>query len=231
MEIAKRSRGLPRKANAYVDKFSDKALLAGTSVIDSLMVEALFDELKINEDGLDTFDINYLETMVDKYKGGPVGLDTLCSCLLVDKNIVENQIEPYLLFKGLIKVSSSGRELTPAGMDYVNEVIRGNRPETNNNSESNYFVSLLEDHQYEKLIIALCVKLEGIFQNRFDLNGSFQEMMQDFTINYADEHMTELLNKLRMKRNEMVHPEDRNTELTDSEIKECIDYICGLEEE
>ena len=231
MEIAKRSRGLPRKANAYVDKFSDKALLAGTSVIDSLMVEALFDELKINEDGLDTFDINYLETMVDKYNGGPVGLDTLCSCLLVDKNIVENQIEPYLLFKGLIKVSSSGRELTPAGMDYVNEVIRGNRPETNSNSESNYFVSLLENHQYEKLIIALCVKLEGIFQNRFDLNGSFQEMMQDFTINYADEHMTELLNKLRMKRNEIVHPEDRNTELTDSEIKECIDYICGLEEE
>ena len=195
------------------------------------MVEALFDELKINEDGLDTFDINYLETMVDKYNGGPVGLDTLCSCLLVDKNIVENQIEPYLLFKGLIKVSSSGRELTPAGMGYVNEVIRGNRPETNNNSENNYFVSLLEDHQYEKLIIALCVKLEGIFQNRFDLNGSFQEMMQDFTINYTDEHMTELLNKLRMKRNEMVHPEDRNTELSDSEIRECIDYICGLEEE
>ena len=59
----------------------------------------------------------------------------------------------------------------------------------------------------------------------------FQEMMQDFTINYADEHMTELLNKLRMKRNEMVHPEDRNTELSDSEIRECIDYICGLEEE
>ena len=110
-------------------------------------------------------------------------------------------------------------------MDYVNEVIKGNRPETNNNSESNYFVSLLEDHQYEKLIIALCVKLEGIFQNRFDLNGSFQEMMQDFTINYADEHMTELLNKLRMKRNNIVHAERKEVEMSIEEIQECINLL------
>ena len=110
-------------------------------------------------------------------------------------------------------------------MDYVNEVIRGNRPETNNNSESNYFVSLLEDHQYEKLIIALCVKLEGIFQNRFDLNGSFQEMMQDFTINYADEHMTELLNKLRMKRNSIVHAENSKVEMSIEDIEMCISIV------
>ena len=231
MEIAKRSRGLPRKANSYVDKFSDKALLEGTNIIDSLMVEDLFNELKINEDGLDSFDIAYLETMVDKYNGGPVGLDTLCSCLLIDKNIVENQIEPYLLFRGLIKVSSSGRELSPAGMDYVNNVIRGKQEVVNDNNDKNYYLSLLEDHQYEKLIIALCIKLEGIFKDKFDLNGTFLEMMQDFTVNYSDEHMTELLNKLRMKRNEMVHQEDRNTELSDDEIRECIDYICGLEVE
>ncbi len=231
MEIAKRSRGLPRKANSYVDKFSDKALLEGTNIIDSLMVEDLFNELKINEDGLDSFDIAYLETMVDKYNGGPVGLDTLCSCLLIDKNIVENQIEPYLLFRGLIKVSSSGRELSPAGIDYVNNVIRGKQEVVNDNNDKNYYLSLLEDHQYEKLVIALCIKLEGIFKDKFDLNGTFLEMMQDFTVNYSDEHMTELLNKLRMKRNEMVHQEDRNTELTDDEIKECIDYICGLEVE
>ena len=55
-------------------------------------------------------------------------------------------------------------------------------------------------------------------------------MMQEFTANNCDEHMTELLNKLRMKRNEMVHSEERNTDLSDMEIKECIDYICGLEE-
>ncbi|MCR5308685.1 MAG: Holliday junction branch migration DNA helicase RuvB [Bacilli bacterium] len=231
MEIAKRSRGLPRKANSYVDKFSDKALLEGTNIIDSLMVEDLFNELKINEDGLDSFDITYLETMVDKYNGGPVGLDTLCSCLLIDKNIVENQIEPYLLFRGLIKVSSSGRELSPAGIDYVNNVIRGKQEVANDNNDKNYYLSLLEDHQYEKLVIALCIKLEGIFKDKFDLNGTFLEMMQDFTVNYSDEHMADLLNKLRMKRNEMVHQEDRNTELSDDEIKECIDYICGLEVE
>ena len=226
MEIAKRSRGLPRKANAFVEKFSDKALLEGTCLINTLMVESLFQELKINEDGLDTFDISYLEAMLDKYNGGPVGLDTLCSCLLIDKNIVENQIEPYLLFKGLIKVSSSGRELSTSGVDYVKIVIKGE----SDNSDKKYYESLLEDHQYEKLIIALCVKLEELFENKYYLQGSFIEMMQEFTANNCDEHMTEVLNKLRMKRNEMVHSEERNTDLSDEEIKECIDYICGLEE-
>lgn len=225
MEIAKRSRGIPRKANAYVDQFSDKALLEGTSIIDFEMITTLFNQLRINEDGLDSFDMDYLVTLNDKYGGGPIGLDTLCSCLSIDKNIVENQIEPYLLFKGLIKVSSSGRELSTSGVQYINET----RKESNTDNDKNYFVSLLNDHQYEKLIINLSSKLEGIFKQRFSLEGSFQEMMEIYCNENCDEHITEVLNKLRMKRNDMVHPSERDIELSDEEIMECIEYICGLE--
>ena len=225
MEIAKRSRGIPRKANAFVEQFSDKALLEGTSIIDIEMISTLFDQLKINEDGLDSFDMDYLETMNDKYGGGPIGLDTLCSCLSIDKNIVENQIEPYLLFKGLIKISSTGRELTPSGVTYINK----NKKLANMDSEKNYFASLLEDHQYEKLIINLCSKLEAIFQEKMLLTGTFQEMMESYTNANCDEHITELLNKLRMKRNDLVHPSERDIDLSDSDIIECIEYICGLE--
>lgn len=225
MEIAKRSRGVPRKANAFVEKFSDKALLEGTTIIDFEMVSSLFDQLKINEDGLDSFDMDYLETMNDKYGGGPIGLDTLCSCLSIDKNIVENQIEPYLLFKGLIKISSAGRELSQSGIEYINK----NKKLESVDNEKNYFSTLLADHQYERLIIGLCTKLEAIFQEKMSLSGSFQEMMEAYTNANCDEHITELLNKLRMKRNDLVHPSDREINLSDSDITECINYICGLE--
>ena len=226
MEIAKRSRGIPRKANAFVEQFSDKALLDGTTIIDFEMITSFFDQLKINEDGLDSFDMDYLETLNDKYGGGPVGLETLCSCLSIDKNIVENQIEPYLLFKGLLKVSSGGRELSASGVEYVNNL----RKKASKENNKNYFVSLLEDHQYEKLLIALCSMLEGIFKEKYNLEGTFQEMMDVYCENNCDEAMTSLLNKLRMKRNDFVHPNDRELELEDSEIMECIEYICGLED-
>ncbi|MGN1096423.1 MAG: Holliday junction branch migration DNA helicase RuvB, partial [Christensenellales bacterium] len=121
-EIAKRSRGVPRICNTYVKRIRDKAQVLGVQVASKELVESYFLSAGIDENGLDEADIAYLSTLLNKFGGAPVGIDTLCAALGEGRNIVEEQIEPYLIYLGFINVSSSGRDLTKAGEEYVKSV-------------------------------------------------------------------------------------------------------------
>lgn len=118
-EIASRSRGVPRICNTFVKRIRDKAQLLGVQVISKELAENYFKSVGIDDNGLDESDYEYLSTLYFKYDGGPVGMDTLCAALGEGRNIVEEQIEPYLIYLGYINVSSNGRELTKSGKEYV----------------------------------------------------------------------------------------------------------------
>ena len=118
-EIASRSRGVPRICNTFVKRIRDKAQLLGVQVISKELAENYFKSVGIDDNGLDESDYEYLSTLYFKYDGGPVGMDTLCAALGEGRNIVEEQIEPYLIYLGCINVSSNGRELTKSGKEYV----------------------------------------------------------------------------------------------------------------
>ncbi|MGN0795965.1 MAG: Holliday junction branch migration DNA helicase RuvB [Christensenellales bacterium] len=119
VEIAKRSRGIPRICNSFVKRIRDKAQLLGVQVISKELAEIYFKSAGIDENGLDEADVAYMTTLFNKFGGNPVGIDTLCAALGEGRNIVEEQIEPYLIYLGFINVSSSGRELTPTGENYI----------------------------------------------------------------------------------------------------------------
>ena len=80
-----------------------------------------FKQLGVDESGLDETDKNYLGTILYKFDGGPVGIDTLCSAIGEGRNIVEQQIEPYLIYLGYINVTSAGREITEGGKKYLED--------------------------------------------------------------------------------------------------------------
>ncbi len=120
-EIASRSRGVPRVCNTFVKRIRDKAQLLNVQVISKELAENYFKSVGIDDNGLDESDYEYLSTLYFKFDGGPVGMDTLCAALGEGRNIVEEQIEPYLIYLGYINVSSNGRELTKSGKEYVKE--------------------------------------------------------------------------------------------------------------
>lgn len=119
LDIAKRSRGVPRICNRFVKRIRDKAQLTGVSIIGKEITSSCFKQLGVDESGLDETDKNYLGTILYKFDGGPVGIDTLCSAIGEGRNIVEQQIEPYLIYLGYINVTSAGREITEGGKRYL----------------------------------------------------------------------------------------------------------------
>ena len=112
MNIAKRSRGVPRICNGFIKRICDKALIRNTTTITNDIVNEYFAENGIDEIGLNEGDILLLKTIIEKFKGGPVGIDTLASATGEGKNIIENQYEPYLVYLGFINITPSGRVAT-----------------------------------------------------------------------------------------------------------------------
>lgn len=110
--IAKRSRGVPRICNGFIKRISDKALIRNTNVIDKKIIEEYFIDNEIDSLGLNAGDIHLLKTIINKFNGGPVGLDTLASATGEGKNIIENQYEPYLIYLGFINITQNGRVAT-----------------------------------------------------------------------------------------------------------------------
>ena len=121
LDIARRSRGVPRICNRFVKRIRDKAQLIGISMIGKEVTASCFKQLGVDESGLDETDKNYLGTILYKFDGGPVGIDTLCSAIGEGRNIVEQQIEPYLIYLGYINVTSAGREITEGGKKYLED--------------------------------------------------------------------------------------------------------------
>ena len=109
LEIAKRSRGTPRLANRLLKRVRDFAQVEGDGAIDYDVAKTALDRLEVDSMGLDNTDRNILETMIHKFGGGPVGLDTLAAAIGEDSGTLEEVYEPYLIKNGFINRTPRGR--------------------------------------------------------------------------------------------------------------------------
>lgn len=119
MEIARRSRGTPRVAINLLRWVRDFAQMRTGSIIDKEVVNRALAMLSIDEKGLDEMDIKILEVMIDYYKGGPVGLNTIAVAVGEEPGTIEEVYEPYLILQGLLKRTARGREVTPLGYQHL----------------------------------------------------------------------------------------------------------------
>ncbi len=119
MEIARRSRGTPRTANRLLRRVRDYAEVVGNGRIDGEIARMALSELKVDENGLDDMDRRILEVIVDKFSGGPVGIDTLSSSVGEDRGTIEDVYEPYLIREGYIKKTQRGRVATEKAYRYL----------------------------------------------------------------------------------------------------------------
>ena len=113
LELARRSRGTPRLANRLLKRVRDFAQVRYDSVITKEVAEYALDLLEVDRLGLDKGDRAILETIADKFGGGPVGLDTIAAALGEDSGTIEDVYEPYLLMNGFLNRTPRGRVATP----------------------------------------------------------------------------------------------------------------------
>jgi Holliday junction DNA helicase RuvB len=111
-EIARRSRGTPRIANRLLRRVRDFAQVDGDGTITREMADQALLRLEVDQKGFDQMDRLLLETIIDKFSGGPVGLDTLAAAIGEEKDTIEDVIEPYLLQQGFINRTPRGRVAT-----------------------------------------------------------------------------------------------------------------------
>ncbi len=120
LELAKRSRGTPRIANRLLKRVRDYALVLGSGVIDLKITKIALDKLKVDEYGLDDTDYNLLKSIIEKFNGGPVGIDALASSIGEEVTTIEDVYEPYLLQNGFLKRTSRGRIVTEKAYKHLN---------------------------------------------------------------------------------------------------------------
>ncbi|MBQ7471762.1 MAG: Holliday junction branch migration DNA helicase RuvB [Prevotella sp.] len=111
-EIARRSRGTPRIANALLRRVRDFAQVKGNGRIDTRIAKVALTALNIDQYGLDEIDNKILLTIIDKFRGGPVGITTIATAIGEDAGTVEEVYEPYLIMEGFIKRTPRGRMVT-----------------------------------------------------------------------------------------------------------------------
>ncbi len=112
VEIASRSRGTPRIANALLRRVRDFAQVKGSGSIDMAITRYALEALNIDKYGLDDMDNRILLTIIDKFKGGPVGITTIATAVGEDSGTIEEVYEPYLIKEGFLKRTPRGREVT-----------------------------------------------------------------------------------------------------------------------
>ena len=112
MELAKRSRKTPRIANRLFRRVRDFALVEGSGIIDLDITTKALKRLHVDDEGLDSVDREYLTSLIDKFNGGPVGVETIATSIGEEVTTVEDVVEPYLLQEGFIKRTRSGRVAT-----------------------------------------------------------------------------------------------------------------------
>lgn len=124
-EIGMRSRGTPRIANALLRRLRDYAQVIGDGVVDSSIARHGLDALKIDSRGLDEMDNKILHTLIDKFNGGPVGINTISTAVGEDAGTIEEVYEPFLIKEGFLKRTPRGREVTDLAYKHLN--INNNR--------------------------------------------------------------------------------------------------------
>ena len=119
VEIARRSRGTPRIANALLRRVRDFAQVKGDGRIDTDIARLSLAALNIDRYGLDETDNKILTTIIDKFRGGPVGVSTIATAIGEDAGTVEEVYEPFLIMEGFIKRTSRGRVVTPLAYEHL----------------------------------------------------------------------------------------------------------------
>jgi Holliday junction DNA helicase RuvB len=126
-EIARRSRGTPRIANRLLRRVRDFAQVQGDGVITKELVVTSMKRLEVDERGLDNMDQRLLLTIIDKFEGGPVGLETLAASLNEEKDTIEDVYEPFLIQEGFLDRTARGRQATRLAYEYLGK----KKPTTN----------------------------------------------------------------------------------------------------
>ena len=119
-ELAKRSRGTPRIANRLFKRVRDFALVEGEGIIDNDILSLSLDKLKVDKLGLDETDYNLLLSIIEKFNGGPVGIEALASSIGEEVSTIEDVYEPYLLQHGYLKRTARGRVVTEKAYKHLN---------------------------------------------------------------------------------------------------------------
>ncbi|MFA8433929.1 MAG: Holliday junction branch migration DNA helicase RuvB [Marinifilaceae bacterium] len=118
-EIASRSRGTPRIVNSLLRRVRDFAQVKGNGSIDLDITKYSLEALNIDKHGLDDMDNRILNTIIDKFKGGPVGISTIATAVGEDSGTIEEVYEPFLIKEGFIKRTPRGREVTSLAYDHL----------------------------------------------------------------------------------------------------------------
>lgn len=126
IEIARRSRGTPRIANALLRRVRDFAQVKGNGQIDLKIARVALEALNIDRYGLDEIDNKILLTIIDKFKGGPVGINTIATAIGEDGGTVEEVYEPFLIKEGFLKRTPRGREVTELAYSHLGRSLTPN---------------------------------------------------------------------------------------------------------
>ena len=119
IELARRSRGTPRIANRLFKRVRDFAIVLGDGEITLDITKEALDRLKVDSIGLDDTDYNLLKSIIEKFNGGPVGIEAIASSIGEEQTTIEDVYEPYLLQTGLLKRTSRGRIVTQKAYDHL----------------------------------------------------------------------------------------------------------------
>lgn len=125
IEIAGRSRGTPRIANALLRRVRDFAQIKGNGSIDIKIAKFALEALNVDAHGLDEMDNKILETIIDKFKGGPVGITTLATAVSESAETIEEVYEPFLIQQGFIMRTPRGREVTEQAYKHLGKIKGG----------------------------------------------------------------------------------------------------------
>jgi Holliday junction DNA helicase RuvB len=129
IEIARRSRGTPRIVNALLRRVRDFAMVKGNGTIDLEITKYSLEALNIDTYGLDDMDNRILTAIIDKFKGGPVGLTTIATSVGEDSGTIEEVYEPFLIKEGFLKRTPRGREATELAYRHLGKIyLRDNTP-------------------------------------------------------------------------------------------------------
>lgn len=124
-EIARRSRGTPRIVNSLLRRVRDFAMVKGNGKIDIEITRYSLEALNIDRYGLDEMDNKILSTIIDKFKGGPVGISTIATAVGEDSGTIEEVYEPFLIKEGFIKRTPRGREVTELAYSHLGKINGG----------------------------------------------------------------------------------------------------------
>ena len=124
-EIAKRSRGTPRIANALLRRVRDFAQIKGDGNIDQKIAQFALNALNVDKHGLDEMDNKILTTIIDKFSGGPVGLTTIATAVGEEAGTIEEVYEPFLIMEGYLSRTPRGRQATERAYEHLGKVSPG----------------------------------------------------------------------------------------------------------